>query len=69
MSLTVKITIGSDTLEVVGDVAISDARAVIDQWFGSLAHAEQCRVDALVKRLSASTDRLQKRVTEATPSK
>lgn len=64
--LIVKITIGSDTLDLEGDVAIAEARAVIDLWFRSLAQAEQCRMDALTRRLARSNTRLKQHVTEAT---
>lgn len=66
--LIVKIAIGSDTLDVEGDLALADARAVIDQWFQSVTHADQYRVDALARRLALINDRLKQHVTEATPA-
>ena len=66
--LKVQITIAGASLDVEGDVSLSEARAVIDQWWAAVSGADQRAIDALTARLAAANTSLRRSVDAATSS-
>jgi hypothetical protein len=66
--ITIAISIAGDSLSVQGDqLSFPDARALVDDWFHLIAHADQTRIDALVARGITASQKLTDAVTATSP--
>lgn len=61
----VTLHVGSDALVVKGSFTLDQALTLIDKWYSLTSASDQGRLDALTKRIAASTDRLHHATTDA----